>query len=156
MMERFWSKVDKSGDCWLWRAAVASGYGTFRGPDGHMIGAHRMSYLLSHGEIPEGLQVLHTCDNKLCVRPDHLFLGTQQDNMDDMIQKGRQALGDQLNHRAQVGEQNHNAGLSGCIVDRVRRLHRDGYRQCEIARLVGATKANVWAIVHNKSWCHAA
>ena len=151
-MERFWSKVEKSPGCWLWKAAVASGYGTFRRPDGSMIGAHRMSYILAHGMIPDGLQVLHKCDNKLCVRPDHLFLGTQQDNMDDMIAKGRQARGDRLNHPEQTGTLNNNTKLSLPTVVCIRSLHSAGYRQCDIARAVGVTRANVWAIIHNKSW----
>ncbi len=151
-MERFWSKVEKSPDCWLWKAATASGYGTFRGPDGLMIGAHRMSYILAYGAIPDGLQVLHTCDNKLCVRPDHLFLGTHQDNMDDMLAKGRQALGDRLRHPEQDGERNYNCKLSASTVGRIRGLYHAGYRQCDIARVVGVPRPNVWVIVHDKSW----
>ncbi len=86
-MERFWSKVDKSGDCWLWRGSVnPQGYGTFSF-GGKSRGAHRVSYLLSKGEIGDGLCVCHTCDNPPCVNPDHLWLGTQADNMRDMGSK---------------------------------------------------------------------
>lgn len=87
--EAFWSRVDKSGDCWLWTKFVNSnGYGrlTYRRKQ---YSAHRIAFLLAVGDIPPGLNVLHRCDNPPCVRPDHLFLGTQADNMRDMAQKNR-------------------------------------------------------------------
>jgi len=152
-MKRFWEKVRESAGCWEWQGALAgSGYGLFRGPGQHMIGAHRMAYILIYGSIPEGINVLHHCDNKRCVRPEHLFLGTQKDNMADMICKGRQAIGDQLNHPIQVGEANHSHKLSEEDVNQIRHLYRRGYRQCDIAKLVGVERANVWAIVHERSW----
>jgi hypothetical protein len=87
--DRFWSKVRKSDGCWLWGASIkTTGYGQFfRGP--RIEKAHRVSYELTHGPIPEGLYVLHRCDVRACVRPDHLFLGTISDNSRDMIYKGR-------------------------------------------------------------------
>lgn len=86
---RFWEKVDKSGDCWWWTAATdTGGYGRFNDGD-RLLGAHRYSYKLHHGEIPDGLYVLHTCDNKPCVNPKHLWLGTARDNSLDMVKKGR-------------------------------------------------------------------
>lgn len=90
---RFWGKVDKSGECWVWVAGKSSqGYGQIaagrRGSK--MLKAHRVSWELHFGEIPDGVCVLHKCDNPACVRPGHLFLGTQQDNVTDMMQKGRQ------------------------------------------------------------------
>jgi len=87
--ERFWAKVNKTDTCWLWTAHCnADGYGEFS-INGARILAHRASYLLEHGILPEGLQVLHSCDKPPCVRPTHLFLGTQQDNINDMIVKER-------------------------------------------------------------------
>ena|ERR1035437_3333296 len=83
---RFWAKVKKTLDgCWLWQASIiAGGYGQF--DDGY---AHRFSWELHFGPIPDGLFVLHDCDIRNCVRPDHLWLGTQLDNMRDMRKKGR-------------------------------------------------------------------
>jgi hypothetical protein len=98
LAERFWAKVDVAGpeDCWVWTAALGStGYGHLGGnrrraqPD---YKAHRLSWELHHGPIPEGLSVLHRCDNPPCVNPAHLFLGTQRDNVIDAVQKGRMPL----------------------------------------------------------------
>lgn len=89
LADRFWSKVDRSADCWLWTGArTPTGYGALHGQERL---APRMAWTLSVGPIPMGLQVLHRCDNPPCVNPDHLWLGTQQDNMADMIAKGRAA-----------------------------------------------------------------
>src|SRR3990167_3652620 len=86
--ERFWSKVDKSGDCWIWTGAKISGYPIFR-VGNKLIRGHRYSWELCNGKIPEGLFACHHCDNPSCVRPDHIFLGTHTDNMRDARQKGR-------------------------------------------------------------------
>ena len=91
--ERFWDKVLLAFDahsCWEWKAArdPQTGYGKI-GFGGKTYGAHRVSYQLNVGEIPDGMYVLHTCDNRACVRPDHLYTGTQRDNIHDMLRKGR-------------------------------------------------------------------
>lgn len=87
---RFWSKVRKSDECWIWIAGryFPAGYGQFF-LDGRDMRAHRTSWTIVHGPIPDGLWVLHKCDNPPCVRPDHLFLGTRSDNMRDCVSKGR-------------------------------------------------------------------
>ena len=91
--ERFWQKVRVEDGCWEWTASRHyKGYGWFRVGD-RMEKAHRVSYLLHHGPIPEGMSVLHKCDNPACVRPDHIFLGTQQENIADMVRKGRVSRG---------------------------------------------------------------
>jgi hypothetical protein len=86
----FWEKVDKTDTCWNWNAATWGNnqYGCARW-GGRCINAHRVSWSLTHGEIPKDLKVLHRCDNPLCVNPDHLFLGTQKDNCQDAKAKGR-------------------------------------------------------------------
>lgn len=86
---QFWSKVDKSGECWLWTAGGHKfGYGEFR-IGRTLVRAHRYSYEIHKGEIPEGLGINHTCDNPKCVNPEHLYAGTQKDNLNDALSRGR-------------------------------------------------------------------
>lgn len=97
--ERFWPKVDKSGvdECWVWTARChRQGYGLLSEWDGKRrtrLLAHRLAWEFTFGPIPVGLCVLHSCDNPPCVNPAHLFVGTHQDNIADMVRKGRQCRG---------------------------------------------------------------
>lgn len=89
--DRFYQKVQKTESCWLWKGALTSrGYGSLGDGAGKKISAHRYSYILHRGEIPEGLIVCHTCDVRECVNPDHLWVGTYKDNVNDMFAKNRQ------------------------------------------------------------------
>lgn len=99
---RFWSKVEKTDNCWNWVGGTSGkkgGYGAIRlpGRKGGKHGAHRVSWFIAYGYMPD-LHVLHKCDNKKCVRPSHLFLGTNQDNINDKVAKGRQ-----YSHRDSLG-----------------------------------------------------
>lgn len=97
--DQFWSKVDKSGECWIWTGRRGPrGYGRFR-IGSKAPGAHRVAYELTYGPIPDELIVCHHCDNPPCVRPDHLFLGTHLDNAADRDSKGRTARGDRSGAR---------------------------------------------------------
>ncbi len=87
---RFWAKVEKTETCWLWRAAISdTGYGIFNAGKRRLVGAHRYSWEMSAGPLLPGECVLHKCDVRACVRPDHLFKGSQADNVADMDRKGR-------------------------------------------------------------------
>lgn len=115
---RFWAKVDKSGECWEWTGAKnRAGYGMLKAgaANGSNTIAHRYSWTLVNGEIPDGLKILHKCDNPGCVRPSHLFLGTQKDNVHDMIAKGRDTA-----IKEQKGEKHPRAKLTNSQVDEIR------------------------------------
>jgi hypothetical protein len=88
---RFWAKVDTSGDCWIWTASKdRKGYGQMLvNCKPHR--AHRLSWILHNGEIPEGGHCLHHCDNPACVNPEHLYIGSHSDNMQDMVRRGRRS-----------------------------------------------------------------
>lgn len=100
---RFWVHVDQTDECWRWKLRISNkGYGQFgvvRDGKVKQIPAHRVSFELTYGPIPDGLFACHTCDNGWCVRPDHIFIGTHQDNMDDRNRKGRQVKGDRTRSR---------------------------------------------------------
>jgi hypothetical protein len=145
-VERFWSKVRKSEDgCWLWvsPSKTTFGYGVLKvGP--RQVVAHRFSYILHFGFIPENLQVCHSCDNPSCVNPRHLFVGTQADNMRDMWAKGRHApLPDSQ------GSLNGNAKLSDSQVSEIRRLY-PFLTQQQIADKFNVHQAYVSALLRNK------
>jgi hypothetical protein len=92
---RFWAKVHKTDGCWEWTAyRLKNGYGRMKKKTAELVLAHRISWEIHNGPIPNNLQVLHHCDNPSCVNPDHLFLGTVKDNMLDCARKGRRPKGE--------------------------------------------------------------
>ena len=138
--ERFFAKVNKTETCWLWTASKhPKGYGHFGGPQ---LRAHRMSWVIHHGSIPEGLQVLHKCDNPSCVNPKHLFLGTNLDNMRDCAKKGRRINRGTKNPRAKITE------------DDVRSIRADERRQVDIAKQYGLAQTTVSDIKLKNLWPH--
>lgn len=147
----FWSHVDKSGECWTWTGSRnAKGYG-HAGRHGRVRAAHRIAWELTHGPIPDGLFVCHTCDNPPCVNPAHLWLGTNDDNMRDMAEKGRAP--------GRPGEQNPHAVLTVADVFAIRAVKPSrrirGFRAA-IAKQYGvgpSTISKVWA---GETWKRAA
>jgi hypothetical protein len=141
---QFWAKVRKTRGCWLWiGTTTADGYGRCGFGRGRRM-AHRFSWELRNGPIKDGLLVLHRCDNPPCVRPSHLFLGTDADNSDDMIRKGRQ--------RHPSGEQHGMAKLTAAQVAKIRSLgknRRYGWRG-EVAKRFGISVSHVSHICGKK------
>jgi hypothetical protein len=143
---RFWSKVDKTGSCWLYRGAVnTTGYGMFiyRGKKNTV--AHRLAWRLLKGPIPAGKLVLHRCDTPRCCNPDHLFLGTDADNSADMYAKGRDRS---------RGEKNIHARLTASIVREIRNLRLVGWNGAQLAARFGITASHACNIWQGKSWAH--
>lgn len=142
---KFWAKVDKSQECWEWTASKHfSGYGEI-GYLGKKHKAHRISWMIHHGEIPEGLYVLHKCDNPACVNPDHLFLGTHNDNMADKMQKGRCS--------ALKGESNGESRLTEQQVKEIRALY-PSFNQIKIGKMFNVSNTTISKIVRRESWRH--
>lgn len=137
-IRRFAKKVDFSRGCWEWTASRShNGYGAF-GVNGKVVRAHRFVAEMIYGPLPESTQVCHSCDNRACVRPDHLFLGFARDNTNDMMQKGRNVTPAKLNADA---------------VQRLREMYASGlHSQREVARCFGITQGQVSRIVRCLAW----
>jgi hypothetical protein len=160
LVERFWARVQKTDTCWLWTGGPsASGYGQIAYGRNQPGAAHRVSWELHHGPIPDGLWVLHRCDVKLCVRPDHLFLGSALDNSRDMVRKGRSATGDRNGARlhpdrraSTAGEHNPRARLTNAQVRSIRDRARAGVPQRGLAAAYGVAESTVSRIVNRHGW----
>jgi transcriptional regulator with XRE-family HTH domain len=150
---RFESKFEKAAGCWNWKSATVKGYGVLQLSSPRiLVKAPRMSWLIYRGVIPEGLMVLHTCDNPLCVNPDHLFVGSAADNTRDARSKGR--LRGNVNASGQKpGEAHPMAKLSLTKMLEVRRLaQRKEMSQQKIAKLYGISQQQVSKIVRGVRW----
>lgn len=156
LAERFLEQVEKGPSCWRWTGALnMNGYGHIRlepqGQEirGRRVGAHRAAWLIFHGALPSGMEVMHTCDHPACVNPGHLRLGTHAENMADMLAKGRDG------HGVLSGESNPRARLTSAEVARIRAIYAaGGVRQKDVAAQFGITQAMVSRIVRGASWGH--
>lgn len=161
LAERFWSHVEKVPfeTCWLWSGSFRSGYGAIS-VDGRLRPAHRVAYELECGPIPHGMWVLHQCDNPPCVRPDHLFLGTNSDNQRDSASKGRaygqrepQRVAAHLPHGAIRGSACSWAVLSESDVREIRGL-RGTASQYALAARFGVSRSVICNVLLGKTWRH--
>ncbi len=144
--KRFWEKVQKTDGCWLWTAGLhRNGYGNVGrgGQNRQTMCAHRASWILHYGPIPDGLYVLHHCDCRSCTRPDHLWLGTQIDNLRDMRNKGRGARGERIP----------NAKLTKQLAEEIRAQYVPEITTMQaLADSYRISLAAVFNVIHNKTW----
>lgn len=145
---RFWSKVHKGPDCWTWTGCrFQTGYGAFQ-LRGKIRRASRLAASLSGLLLSDSAWVLHRCDNRACVRPDHLFAGTPKDNVADMIKKGR------ARWVAPRGERSHTAKLTEAKVLEIRALRSSGVPRADVARMFGVAGDQITRITTRKNWSH--
>jgi hypothetical protein len=150
---RFWARVTRGDGCWTWTGTRGpKGYGRAYVPDprpgvgGRPASAHRVAWQLANGPIPAGVCVLHRCDNPPCCRPDHLFLGTNDDNIADRHAKGRDAQN--------KGERGGRARLTAKDVLDMREAVRRGATRASLARAYGVAAQTVDDAVCGRSWSH--
>lgn len=152
LQRRFWTKVNMFPDeCWLWTAAIAgsgTGYGYFR-VEGRTVRANRVAWILTYGDIPEGMGVLHTCDNTWCVNPAHLWLGDQLANHTDKKEKGR------TSHLC--GEDSGMAKVTEAQVRLIRLMYAGGgWSHRRLGRLFGLSHTTIDHMLRRINWPHVA
>jgi hypothetical protein len=143
--ERFWSRVLKTGVCWWWTGAcLKAGYGSLRPPYPSAVPvlAHRVSWELNVGPIPDGMVVCHRCDNPPCVRPDHLFVDTQRGNLADMVRKDRHSR----------GERHYKARLTPGQVEAIRARRALGEPLKDLAREFDVAFQTISKVARNAAW----
>jgi len=154
VVDRFWEKVDRFGPvhptlqsrCWNWSGGKnTTGYGQFWFEVDHIL-VHRLSWIWRFGDVPDGLYVLHRCDNRACVRSDHLFLGTYKDNAQDREAKGRGA--------DRKGEKHGRALLSETDVIDIYTRCKNGERQIDVAASYGVAQITISNIMTKRHWRH--
>ena len=134
--------------CWIWMGYVGrKGYG-YIGPNPFTkeVMVHRAQWELDHGPIPEGVHILHRCDVPCCRNPEHLFSGSNQDNVDDKMQKGR--------FKPMIGSNHGMSFLTDEQVLEIRRRYAAGERQVDLADAFGTDRQRIYQIVHRKQWKH--
>ena len=145
-LERILERVEKTPTCWIWKGAVAkSGYGAVN-MRGRVMTVHRAVYTLIHGELPPSVHVCHTCDVRLCCRPEHLFAGTTADNNADMAAKGR------ARNKPRFGADHPLATLTPADAKAILHRHAAGTSQSQLAREFRVDHRVIWNIVHGRHW----
>jgi hypothetical protein len=136
--------VNQQTDCWEWTGPINNwGYGYFHANNGTCL-AHRVAYEQAHGPLPKGAMVCHSCDNRPCINPVHLFAGTFNDNMDDMVRKARQC----------IGERQASSKLTDLAVLDIRRRYRAGATQRSLAVEYGVSPSSIGSVVRRRRWKH--
>ena len=129
---------------WQWTGYKACGYGRMK-VDGKMVGAHRVSFELFNAPIPEGMEVMHSCDDPGCVDPEHLHIGTHKDNMHECVERRRSAV--------QAGEENGSAKLTQAKADEIRKLYVPRkYTMPMLCKRFGVSSSAIQRIIYGKSW----
>lgn len=151
----FWNKVAITANddlCWEWQGALGNnGYGN-KMWNGQYRKAHQIAWMYPDYVIPDGMIICHSCDNRKCCNPKHLFLGTYQDNTDDMIAKGRQAIGDKVSNK---GEKAGMHKLTNEQVIYIRERYAKGdISQKDLAKEMGMSKSMIGYIVNRNAWKH--
>lgn len=146
---RFWSHVDKSGECWPWTAYRSRrGYGQF-GLGDEVLKAHRVAYVIAYGQIPDGMEVCHHCDNPSCVRPEHLFAGTHSDNMRDCANKGHNML--QRHPELRRGEKHPLAKLTA---EQVIQIRQSDLTPTQLSKQFNVSRWMIRRILSRLAWKH--
>jgi len=147
--KKFWSKVDKTSGCWEWvgsKLNIRQSYGRVTIQNKSLL-THRVSYMFRYGDIPKGMCVCHSCDNPKCVRPSHLFLGTQRDNITDRCRKGRSST--------VRGKDSPLSKLTENQVRRIRELYFTGkYTHRALSEKYRIGKTQVARIIKRERWRH--
>lgn len=153
LAQRFWANVNRrsADECWEWRGSISdTGYGQIAVRTSVPRSTHRVSWELHFGPIPDGMCVLHRCDNRPCVNPDHLFLGTRADNVADRIAKGR-PHGKENGRGVTRGSAHHKAKLTEADVARIRQSNASVQH---LASFYGVSTAAIRHVLTRKSWRH--
>ena len=141
---RFWSQVSTQRvGCWEWQGGTSERYGGFR-VDGRKDRTHRVAYRMARGEIPAGQVVRHRCDNRLCVRPSHLVLGTHRENARDSWERGRVAVGDRHGQ----------AKLSYLKAGEIRARYAEGESSGTLAREFGVAPSTICSLIQGRTWAY--
>lgn len=147
LTEHFWAQVKILGpdDCWEWQGYRShKGYGQMQ-INRQVVPTHRVAWELTHGPIPDGLHVLHHCDNPSCVNPNHLFLGTNADNVADKIAKERQPIGTRIGNAKLTEEQ---------VIEARQRFAKGGISMASLAREYGISGVSMRSALLRLTWKH--